>query len=175
MGRKDIILKSFTFSEEPKFTPRTPYYYMTEEELLSIKKFPFISDKRVDFEIECSIRGTDYTLKGTVPKGFTYNLADILWILEPISYDKHSPFVKDASYIHDYLISRKRSLYEFWELKEKGVTPADFRVLTSLIFAYQLRYNGVPYNKARLMAFFVDLWQSVLPSWKSLDKTEIKL
>ena len=86
-----------------------------------------------------------------------------------------SPFVKDASCIHDYLISRKRRLYEEWELKEKGITPEDFRVLTSLVFAYQLQYNGVPYGKAKLMAFFVDLWQTVLPSWRTLDKTEIEL
>ena len=66
-------------------------------------------------------------------------------------------------------------MYEEWELKEKGITPEDFRVLTSLVFAYQLQYNGVPYGKAKLMAFFVDLWQTVLPSWRTLDKTEIEL
>lgn len=175
MGRKDVVLKSFSFSEEPSFTPRTPYYWMTEEEKLSIGKFPFISDKRVDFTIVFTVKGKEFTLNGTIPKGFTYNLADIPWIVEPLAYDKHSPFVKDASYIHDYLISRKRKLYELWDLKAQGVTPENFRVLTSLVFAYQLRYNGVRYTKAHIMAFFVDLWQSLIPSWRTLDKTEIEL
>lgn len=175
MGRKDVILKSFTFEKEPSFTPRTPYYWMTDEEKSSIEKYPFMSDYRVPFIIETEIDQKHLRLEGVIPKGFCYNLADIPWILEPISYDKHSPFVKNASFIHDYLISRKRALYETWGLKEKGVTTENFRILTSLIFAHVLRYNGVPYRKACLMAFFVDMWQSILSEWKTLDKSEIVL
>lgn len=175
MGRKDVILESFKFDTEPSFTPRTPYYTMCEEELESIRKFPFISDYKVSFTIVASVRDIKLELTGVIPKGFCYNLADIPWIAEPLSYDKHSPFVKNASYIHDYLISRKKVLYLDWELKEKGVTPKDFRILTSLIFAYVLKLNAVPHYKAHLMATFVDMWQSILPSWRALDKTEMTL
>ena len=175
MGRKDVVLKSFKLFEEPDVKVRTPYYHMSDNEKLSIEKFPFITTNRVEFKIDCIIRDKELELSGIIPKGFCYNFADIPWVVEPLSYDKHSPFVKDASCIHDYLISRKRRLYEEWELKEKGITPEDFRVLTSLVFAYQLQYNGVSYGKAKLMAFFVDLWQTALPSWRTLDKTEIEL
>lgn len=175
MGRKNVVLKSFVFEQEPSFTPRTPYYWMSDEEKASIKDFPFISDYRVPFVMDVEVNGVPFTLQGVVPKGFCYNLADIPWVVEPISYDKHSPFVKNASFIHDYLISHKRDLYETWELKEKNVKPEDFRVITSLVFAHVLKYNGVPYGKAKLMAFFVDLWQSILSEWKTLDETETVL
>ena len=83
--------------------------------------------------------------------------------------------MKNASFIHDYLVSHKRDLYETWELKEKGVKPNDFRVITSLVFMNVLRYNGVSYAKAKIMAFFVDVFQSFLSEWKTLDKTETSL
>ena len=175
MGRNNVILKSFVFEEEPSFTPRTPYYWTSQEEKESIKNFPFISDYRVPFVMDVEVNGTPITLRGVIPKGFCYNLADIPWIVEPISYDKHSPFVKNASFIHDYLVSHKRDLYETWELKEKGVKPNDFRVITSLVFMNVLRYNGVSYTKAKIMAFFVDVFQSFLSEWKTLDKTETSL
>lgn len=175
MGRKNVVLKSFVFEEEPSFTPRTPYYWYSEEEKESIKKYPFISDYRVPFVMDVEVKGTPITLRGVVPKGFCYNLADIPWIVEPLSYDKHSPFVKNASFIHDYLVSHKRDLYEGWELKSKGIAPSDFRVITSLVFAHVLKYNGVSYFKARLMAFFVDLWQSFFSEWRVLGKTETRL
>lgn len=175
MGRKDVVLKSFVFEEEPSFTPRTPYYWFSGEELDSIKNYPFISDYRVPFVIDVEVNGTPITLRGVIPKGFCYNLADIPWIVEPLSYDKHSPFVKNASFIHDYMVSHKRDLYEVWELKDKGITPSQFRIISSLVFAHVLKYNGVPYYKAKLMAFFVDLWQSLLSEWKVLDKMETTL
>lgn len=175
MGRKDITVKSVIFSEEPVIVERTPYYYMSENDKISIEKFPFISINRVSFAINCVVRDIELNLSAVIPNGFCYNLADIPWLVEPISYDKHSPFVKNASYLHDYLISRKKVLYEHWELKKKNITPQDFRVITSLAFAYVLEYNGVPYTKAKLMAQCVDMWQTFLPSWKNLDRTEMAL
>ena len=175
MGRRNVVLKSFVFEEEPSFTPRSVYYWMSDEEKTSIKKFPFISDYRVPFVMDVEVNGASITLRGVIPKGFCYNLADIPWIVEPFTYDKHSPFVKNASFIHDYLISHKKALYETWELKEKGVSPNDFRIITSLAFAHVLKYNGVPYAKAKIMAFCVDLFQSFISEWNTLDKTETSL
>lgn len=175
MGKQDVILHQFRYTEEPLIKIRTPHWTDSPEELLSIKQFPYISCNKVGFDIDFEINETDYSIHDEIPKGTYYNFADIPWIAEPLSFDKHSPFVKDASFIHDFLISNKRRLYNKWELKDKGVSKENFRVLTSLIFAYQLRQNGVHYNKAHQMAFFVDLWQSLLPGWRTLDKLEIKL
>lgn len=174
--RKEIVLENFEFTEkDPSFTPRTPYSYMLPEELKDIKYYPYRLDEHTPFAATFRINGERLVLRGIVPKGFCYNLADIPFLCQLISYDKHSPFVKDASFIHDYLIDRKKELYNFWKLKEKGITPGDFRLMTSLIFCHQLKKNAVPYGKAQLMTFFVNLWQHVLPSWYALDKTETTL
>ena len=176
MAKRKVILTSFDFTDhEPSFTPRTPYAWMSADELESIANFPFILDERCPFCAVFKVNEQTITLRGVVPKGFTYNLADIPWLVEPIAYDKHSPFVKNASFIHDYLCSRRRQLYNDWGLKEKGITPFEFKDMTSLIFCHVLRQNAVPYSKARLMSTFVNLWQYTNPEWYSLDKTETSL
>ena len=43
MGRKDVVLKSFKLLEEPDVKVRTPYYHMSDNEKLSIEKYPFIT------------------------------------------------------------------------------------------------------------------------------------
>lgn len=182
--KRHLVLEKFEFAEEPSFTPRTPYYWMSEEELVVIKRYPYILDERCPFTAIFKVvlkEGKDVvgeehiTLHGTVPKGFSYNLADIPFFVQPFTYDKHSPFVKNASFIHDYLLSHKRDLYEFWELKEKGVTPSEFREMTSLIFCHVLKHNAVSWGKAQVMTFFVNLFQAFLPSWHNIDKTETEL
>ena len=178
--KKKIVLEGFEFTEgAPQFTPRTPYDYMLPEELKDIKNYPFMLDYHTPFQaifrVESEQGDRRVTLRGVVPKGFCYNLADIPFLCQLISYDKHSPFVKDASFIHDYLIDRKKELYKHWDLENKDISPADFRLMTSLIFCHQLKKNAVPYNKAHIMAFFVNMWQTLLPSWQSLNKTETAL
>ena len=106
MAKREIVLESFEFTEEdPKFTPRTPYKWMSNDEKESIAHYPYILDAQCPFCASFKVDGNPVTLRGVVPKGFTYNLADIHWLLEPIAYDKHSPFVKDASFIHDYMVN----------------------------------------------------------------------
>lgn len=172
MARK-IVLKSFEFSEkDPDFTPRTPYAYMSDDELKSIANYPYVLNERCPFSAIFDVDGHTLALRGVVPKGFTYNLADIPYIVEPITYDKHSPFVKNASFIHDYMCSRKRELYTYWDLANKGITPLEFKKMTSIIFCHVLRQNGVSYSKAKLMSICVDLWQYTVSEWYTLDKLE---
>lgn len=176
MSKRQIVLESFEFTEkDPDFTPRTPYSWMSEDELNSIAKYPYSLDENCPFCALFKVDGQAVTLRGVVPAGFTYNLADIPWFVEPISYDKHSPFVKNASFMHDYLVSHKKDLYLLWNLKDKGVTPIEFKKMTSIVFCHILKQNAVPYSKAQLMAFFVDLWQYCIPGWYSLGKTETTL
>lgn len=174
--KRNIVLEKFEFTEKaPQFTPRTPYEYMLPEEIKDIKAYPYMLDYHTPFSATFRIDDEPLIIRGIVPKGFCYNLADIPFLLQLISYDKHSPFVKDASFIHDYLIDRKKELYMHWDLQKKGVSPSEFRLMTSLIFCHQLKKNAVPYGKAQLMATFVNAWQTLLPSWYSLDKTETTL
>lgn len=177
MSKRRLVLESFEFtSHPPQFTPRTPYAGMLPDEIRDITNYPFRLDCATPFKATIRVNEEQrLTLEGVVPKGFCYNLADIPFLLQLISYDKHSPFVKDASFIHDYLIDRKKELYELWGLRDKGITPSDFRTITSLIFCHQLKINAVPTWKAHAMAFWVNAWQMVLPSWKNLYETETVL
>ncbi len=177
MSKKRVIsLVDFAFTEhEPVFTPRTPYYWMSEEELRGIAKYYLILDYDCPFKFTVRIDEELYTFEGVVPSGFTFNMADIPFLLQCISYDKHSPFVKNGSFIHDYMLSRKRILYTDWRMEEKGITPLEFKKITSEIFGYVLRYNGVPYGKAKLMAKLVDIFQTFIPSWYSVTIKEFEL
>lgn len=177
MGKKrKVTLLDFAFTDkEPRPIPRIPYYWMTDEELQSIHKFPYMNGERCPFEFSVRVGEEVHKFNGVIPKGFPWNVADIPFLLQPISYDKHSPFVVQGSLIHDYLLSRKRVLYNDWEMEAKGVTPLEFKRITSEIFGYVLRYNGVPYRKAWLMAKFVDLFQYFIPTWYSLTVKEFDL
>ena len=172
---RKVTVVEFNFAKEPEFTPRTPYWYMTYEELEGIKNFPYILDFDCSFTMVVKVGDEEYTLSAVIPKGFTYNLADIPPFLQILSYDRHSPFVKNASFIHDYMTSRKAVLWEDWELKKLGITPLEFKRITSEVFCHVLKYNAVPYGKAHLMAWFMDLWQYTVPSWYALGKTETSL
>lgn len=173
MAKREVALLSFEFTDkDPSFTPRTPYYWMSPEELDGISKYPYILDYDCPFSLTAKIGENTYTFDGCVPKGFTYNLADIFGPLQYISYDRHSPFVKNASFIHDYMIARKAILYDDWKMAELGITPSEFRVITSEVFCHVLKYNGVPHDKAHLMTFFMNGWQILQRSWYSLGETE---
>ena len=86
-------------------------------------------------------------------------MADIPFLLQAISYDKHSPYVRDAALVHDYLLKYKKELYNMWNLKAYGMDHRDFRILTSDVFERALLYAGVPERKARSMRNAVDLFQ----------------
>lgn len=172
---RKVVLVDFHFEKEPEFTPRTPYWYMTYEELDAIKNYPYILDTDCNFELTVKLDEEEFTFNARVPKAFTYNLADIPFFLQWIAYDRHSPFVKNASFIHDYMTSRKAVLWEDWKLKELGITPLEFKKISSEVFCHVLKHNAVPYGKAHMMAIFVDLWQYLVPSWYALGKTETYL
>lgn len=156
----DLVL-DFHFEEEPKIKERQPLKGMSKKELTSIKRFPFMVIKSVNFDIMLDIHGNKFIFGGTIPKGFCYNMADIPDLVQCISYDKHSPFVRTASLIHDYLLVNKFRLYEKWKLAELGLTFAEFRDVTSNVFRIELENSAVPEKKASLMSKFVNLWQRV--------------
>ena len=175
-AKRKVSLLDFSFKDkEPRVISRIPYYWMTDEELQSIHKFPYMVGERCPFEFSVKVGEDVHKFEGAIPKGFPWNCADIPFLLQPISYDKHSPFVIQGSLIHDYLLSRKRVLYTDWEMKEKGIAPLEFKKITSEIFGYVLRYNGVPYRKAHLMAKMVDIFQCFIPRWYSLDIKEFEV
>ena len=177
MGKKrKVSLLDFAFTEkEPHAIPRIPYYWMSDEELEGIHKFPYVVGERCPFKFSVKVGDEIYKFEGAIPSGMSWNCADIPFFLQPISYDKHSPFVIQGSLIHDYLLSRKRILYTDWEMEAKGIAPLEFKKITSEIFGYVLRFNGVPYRKAWLMAKAVDIFQTFVPRWYSLTVKEFEV
>lgn len=172
--KKRIRVKDFHFVEKPDVDERQPLKGMSRKELGSIKRFPFVVVKNANFGILIEIDGNDYYFSGTIREGFCYNMADIPDMLQCISYDKHSPFVKSASLIHDFLLVNKFKLYKKWNLEGLGVTFSDFRNITSDVFRIELENSAVPVKKAILMSKAVNLWQRVIFRFKQKEHEEQK-
>lgn len=166
-----IFLEKFEFlGEDPKVVARTPYKWMSKELINDIHRLPFTLNKPCAFSIELNVDGYPLILRATIPETFNFNEADIPFILQPIAYDKHSPFVKNASLVHDFILNERENLWRTWDLPGKGLTSGDFRYITSIVFGYILEQNAVPVWKAKLMALLTHLWQLVVPRWYRLKK-----
>ena len=94
------------------------------------------------------------------------NVPKIFWAI--LGMSKDSPYGWIASKWHDNLLMCKQEFLN--EIREAvpGYTISEFRRLTSLIFRQLLINNGVSRVKAYIMAWFVDLWQSVSPTWRGV-------
>jgi len=161
----------FKFINKPVFRERTPLEGMSKKQLEAIEELPFRLIKNCTFVIVVHVDKKEYEFKATVTKGFCYNMADIPLLLQPISFDDKSPFVKNASFVHDYLLLRKIDLYKNWKMKELGISVSDFRKITSSTFGLILKQNAVNDLKADVMAKMVDIYQSLLwISWNKCDK-----
>lgn len=159
----DIQLQFVSFGKEPHIDERSTSIHNTKEMNKDIAKFPYMVKEELPFEIKFIFREKyEVVLKDVIPAGFTYNMADIPLLLQPISYDKHSPYVRDAALIHDYLLKYKKELYNLWNLKAYGMNHRDFRILTSDVFEYVLVQADVPPKKAHLMRNNVDIFQKLL-------------
>lgn len=158
----------FIFLDKPAIRPRTPLEGMSPKELESITKLPYRIGKNCHFSVIVKVDDQEIEFRATIPKGFCYNMANIIDPFEPFTYDKHSPFVKDASLIHDYLLCKKVDLYKNWDMQKYKITPSNFRKITSEIFCIVLKKNAVEDKKANLMAGAVDIWQIL--QWKTWRK-----
>lgn len=168
---KDIQLHSVVFGAKPHIDERSTSIDNTKEMNKDIAQFPYMVMESLPFEIRLTFKDRyELCLRDVIPAGFTYNMADIPFLLQPISYDKHSPYVRDASLIHDYLLKYKKVLYYVWNLKEYGMDHRDFRILTSDVFQNVLVQSGVPLKKAKLMRNNVDIFQKLFCwSWMGID------
>ena len=131
-----------------------------------IEKKPYIVTRDTELVVTFKYNGKEYTVKEKIEAGWTYNYADIPWFVEPISCDKHSPYMKLPSLAHDRVLDERYRLWYEWDLV--NIFEGDlglFRKLTSLIFQYLCVDAGVKEEKAKVMADAVDLFQMFLPSW----------
>lgn len=160
---KNITNLSFNFKTEPHIDKRSTSAAYTDEMNKDIASKSYMVIDDAEFNISFLFKNKyQINLFDTIPFGFCYNMANIPFFAQPITYDKDSPYVRDASLIHDYLLDNKEALYEMWNLKAYGLDRRDFRILTSDIFEIGLLQAGVPPKKARLMRNSVDLYQKFI-------------
>lgn len=156
----DIQITDFEWIVEPKEETRKPKKGMSEEILKSIKNNPYIITNNCSFKFRFTYSGSSHQRIGNIPEGFYYNRANIPWITEPVSYDKHSPFVADASLVHDWMLFMKdKGLYTEWHLDRLKISSREFRILTSKLFEHILICSGVGLTKARFMTQPMDWTQ----------------
>ena len=138
-------------------------YTVTNEELKKdIEQKPYIVISDTDLVITFKFKGKEYVRTEHIEKGWTYNYANIPWFVEPITYDKHSPYMKIPSLAHDRVLDFRWRLWFEWELdKIFNNDISMFRKLTSLIFQYLCIDAGVPEAKARIMTTSVDAFQAI--------------
>lgn len=164
---KDLQLTFFSFGHKPVIEERSTSADFTKDMNKDIAKYPFMNMDDLPFEINAVFKNKiNVKLTDTIPAGFVYNMADIPFFLQVISYDKHSPYVRDAALVHDYMLKYKKELYNMWNLKAYGMDHRDFRILTSDVFERVLLHAGVPERKAKRMRNCVDIFQKLFVwSW----------
>ena len=170
---KDAKVKVLNFEYKSKIhlEDRTPEAGMPEELLEDIANKPTMVMDDIDFKIHLSVDNKLVELNHTIKKGFCYNRADIPSLLQFVTFDKHSPYVKDASLIHDYLLDERVNLYNEWHFDTLGIHRNQFRKITSEVFKLALIQNAVNPIKAAIMAAAVDVFQaSPIGGWKVIEK-----
>lgn len=170
---KDVKVKvlNFEFLDKIHLEDRTPEFGMPEELLNDIAKKPTMVMDEIRFKINLSVDNKLVELRHTIEKGFCYNRADIPSLLQFVTFDKHSPYVKDASLIHDYLLDNRIDLYTEWHFETLGIHRAQFRKITSEVFKLALIQNAVNPIKATIMAAAVDVFQaSPIGGWKVIER-----
>lgn len=94
------------------------------------------------------------------------NIPAVFWSVLGIS--KSSPYGLIASKWHDNLLQFKQYSYDLAKEAREDITVAEFRALTSKMYAGLLINFGVHSAKANLMSFMVDLYQRLNSDWKKL-------
>ena len=153
------------FSEPPIIKIRVIDKNDSKLETQSKKKYPFLLTNNITISI--NEKNTNFHLEFEIPKGYTWNGADIPKWLFFIGQSKDNNYLV-ASMLHDYML--EHSSYIFNEILNKSITPSKYRKLTSLVFREILKDEKTNTLKANCMAFAVDLFQMTIKAkfWNSL-------
>ena len=146
-------IKEILFSENPKVCVRV----IEDNELSAIKKqkkdYPFELHNTVKVTIITDVRQFDFS----IPKGYTWNGADIPRIFWRVIGARTDNDFLIASMLHDYLLEFK--VYLINEVLNKQISTNEYRRLTSLIFREKIKKQGTNVIKANIMAWCVDIFQ----------------
>lgn len=174
--RKEDIIIDFTFFPTPKAGHRyiEPDDFKkiinkkTEEtELMNKLDYPSIVYESFEF----NFKTCDIDFSFNVDKDYYWNNADIYGILQLLANcSKDDRRVIYGSLIHDYMLENKVKLFQDIKKKYPGITIDRFRHLTSNLFVAIIISQGMTPWRAKMMGFFVDIFQKyVLKSkWNEL-------
>ena len=156
-------IKSVEFKPEPKVSIRVLESGLTDREIKSRKKYPFM----LNVDVNVIIETTERFFIITIPRGYFWNGADIPKCLFWIGQSKDNNYLV-ASMVHDYLLEKKDYIYRY--IVGTDITPAEYRRLTSLIFRQILKDQKTNVIKANVMAWAVDIFQATAgaKTWKEL-------
>ena len=146
-------IKDILFSEIPKVCVRV----INDDEPNTIKKqkkdYPFELNNTVKITVETDFREFSFV----IPKGYTWNGADIPRIFWRVIGSRTDNDFLIASMLHDYLLEFK--VYMINEVLKKQITAVEYRRLTSLIFREKIKKQGTNTVKANVMAWCIDVFQ----------------
>lgn len=115
--------------------------------------------------IKVTIKTTKREFSFDIPKGYTYNGADIPKVFWRIIGSKTDNTFLLSALLHDYLLDFKAFIIN--KCVKEPITIEEYRRLTSLIFREKLKLQGINTVKANIMSFAVDIFQIVnKKSWK---------
>ena len=127
------------------------------------KQYPFELYNTVDVYIITDYRKFNFI----IPKGYTWNGADIPRVFWRMIGSRTDNDFLIASMLHDYLLEFK--VYIINEVLKNKITKNEYRRLTSLIFREKIKKQGTNVIKANIMSWFVDLFQIInYKQWESV-------
>ena len=166
MKNEDLKIIDIRWKTTPFVIPRDITKVIVKENKTlekDIEQKPYTLYSSTTMQLIFEYKGKRYYREENIEAGWDYNYANIPWFVEPISYDKHSPYMKIPSLAHDRLLDFRYRLWYEWDLvtifnNNLGL----FRELTSKVFEYLCIDAGVPTEKAELMADCVNTAQKFI-------------
>ena len=151
MQNREEITNIF-FSPIPDIRIRVIEFGDIETVIESKKRFPFKLHNSISVCVETTKRNFSFCIHN----GFTWNGADIPRFLWQLVGSRTSNDFLLASMVHDYILNFK---YQLMNEVLNGISPDEYRRLTTLIFREIVKINGTKTLKANIMSFFIDCWQ----------------
>lgn len=146
-------VKKIKFNEVPDVRIRVIEDTDTEATKQAKIKYPFELFNTVEVTIITDFRRFSFS----IPKGYTWNGADIPRFLWRLIGSRTSNEFLIASMLHDYILEFK--VFMIKEVLKNQITVSEYRRLTSLIFREKIKKQGTNVIKANIMSWAVDVFQ----------------
>lgn len=110
-------------------------------------------------DVSLRVNTDDYFFVLTIPKGYTWNGADVPASLWWFGSSKDNEFLI-PSMVHDYLLEYKTDIFNRYSFLFE--MPEEYRRITSLVFRELCKQSGISTLKANIAGFCVDIYQGTI-------------